>query len=53
MCVEIDCVKTLAMHPKQLVILFENLVVKTRRKTKAIADCLAGTEMNLVTALGF
>ena len=30
-----------------------NIVMKARTETELIADCHGGTEMNLVTALGF
>ena len=38
---------------KQLTILFGNIVMKARTETELIADCHGGTEVNLVTALGF
>ena len=34
-------------------ILFGNIVMKARMETELIADCHGGTEVNLVTALGF
>ena len=45
--------KTLGRQHKQLAILFGNTVMKTRTETQLIADCHGGTELNLVTALGF
>ena len=48
-----DCVKTLAKQHKQLIILFGNIVMKAKTETEPIADCHGGTEVNLVTALGF
>ena len=45
--------KTLAKQHKQLTILFENIVMKAKMETELIADCLGGTEVNLVTALVF
>ena len=45
--------KTLERQHKQLTILFGNFVMKTRTETELIADCHGGTEVNLVTALGF
>ena len=52
-CGSLDCVKTLERQHKQLTILFENVVMKARTETELIADCHGGTEVNLVTALGF
>ena len=52
-CGGLDCVKTLERQHKQLTILFGNVVMKTRTETELIADCHGGTEVNLVTALGF
>ena len=52
-CGSLDCVKTLEKHHKQLTILFGNIVMKANTKTELIADCHGGTEVNLVTALGF
>ena len=52
-CGGLDCVKTLKKQHKQLTILFGNIVMKTKTETELIADCHGGTEMNLVTALGF
>ena len=49
----LDCVKTFAKQHKQLTILFENIVVKAKMETELLADCHGGTEVNLVTALGF
>ena len=49
----LDCVKTLMKQHKQLTILFGNIVMKTRTETELIGDCHGGTEVNLVTALGF
>ena len=53
MCGGLDCVKTLAKHHKQPTILFANIVMKLKTETELIADCHGGTEVNLVTALGF
>ena len=52
-CGSLDCVKTLERQHKQLAILFGNVVMKARTETELIADCHGGTEVNLVTALGF
>ena len=52
-CGGLDCVKTLERRHKQLTILFVNVVMKARTETELIADCHGGTEVNLVTALGF
>ena len=49
----LDCVKTLEKQHKQLTILFGNIVMKAKTETELIADCHGGTEVNLVTALGF
>ena len=38
---------------KQLTILFGNIVMKAKTETELIAGCHGGTEVNLVTALGF
>ena len=35
------------------VLLFGNIVMKAKTETELIADCHGGTEVNLVTALGF
>ena len=48
-----DCVKTLEKQHKQLTVLFGNVVMKSRTETELIADCHGGTDVNLVTALGF
>ena len=45
--------KTLEKQHKQLTILFGNVVMKARTETELITDCHGGTEVNLVTALGF
>ena len=45
--------KTLEKQPKQLTILFGNIVMKAKTETELVADCHGGTEVNLVTALGF
>ena len=45
--------KTLEKQYKQLTVLFENVVMKARTETELIADCHGGTEVNLVTTLGF
>ena len=52
-CGGLDCVKTLERQHKQLTVLFGNVVMKARTETELIADCHGGTEVNLVTALGF
>ena len=52
-CGGLDCVKTLEKQHKQLTLLFGNVVMKARTETELIADCHGGTEVNLVTALGF
>ena len=52
-CGSLDCVKTLERQLKQLTILFGNVMIKARTETELIADCHGGTEVNLVTALGF
>ena len=53
MCGGIDCVKIFAKQHKQLTILFGNVVMKAKTEAELIADCHGGTELNLVTALGF
>ena len=53
MCGGLECVKALAKQHRQLTILFGKTVMKAKTKTELIADCHGGTEMNLVTALGF
>ena len=52
-CGSLDCVKNLEKQHKQLTILFGNIVMKSKTETELIADCHGGTEVNLVTALGF
>ena len=52
-CGGLDCVKTLEKQQKHLKILFGNIVMKAKTQTELIADCHGGTEVNLVTALGF
>ena len=52
-CGGLDCVKTLEKQHKQLMVLFGNVVMKARTEAELIADCHGGTEVNLVTALGF
>ena len=52
-CGSLDCVKTLVRQQKQLTILFGNIVMKAKTETELIADFHGGTEVNLVTALGF
>ena len=52
-CGGLDCVKTLEKQHKQLTVLFGNVVMKARTETELIADCHGGTDVNLVTALGF
>ena len=45
--------KNLAKQHKQLTILFGNIVMKAKTETELISVCHGGTEVNLVTALGF
>ena len=52
-CGNLDCMKSLERQHKQLTILFGNVMMKARTETELIADCHGGTEVNLVTALGF
>ena len=52
-CESPDCVKTLEKQHKQLTILFGNIVMKAKTETELIEGCHGGTEVNLVTALGF
>ena len=52
-CGSLDCVKTLEKQHEHLKILFGNIVMKTKTETELIADFHGGTEVNLVTALGF
>ena len=52
-CGSLDCVKTLEKQQKQVTILFGKIVMKAKTETELIADCHGGTEVNLVTALGF
>ena len=52
-CGGLDCVNTLEKQHKKLTVLFGNVVMKARTETELIADCHGGTEVNLVTALGF
>ena len=52
-CGGLDCVKTVEKQHKQLTVLFGNIVMKAKTETELIADCHGGTEVNLVTALGF
>ena len=52
-CGGLDCVKTMEKQHKQLMILFGNIVMKAKTETELFADCHGGTEVNLVTALGF
>ena len=52
-CEGLNCVKTLEKQHNKLTILFGNLVMKAITETELIADCHGGTEVNLVTALGF
>ena len=49
----LDCVKNLEKQHKQLTILFGNIVMKAKTETELVADCHGGTEVNLVTAVGF
>ena len=53
MCGSLDCVKTLARQHKQLTILFGIIVRKPKTETELIADCHGGTNVNLMTVLGF
>ena len=52
-CGGLDCVKTLEKQHKQLTIMSGNIVTKAKTETELIADWHGGTEVNLVTALGF
>ena len=52
-CGGLDCVKTLEKQHKQLTILCGNIVMKAKTETELTADCHGGTEVSLVTALGF
>ena len=52
-CGGLDCVKTLEKQHKQLTVLFGSVVMKARTETELIADWHGGTDVNLVTALGF
>ena len=52
-CGGLDCVKTLERQHKQLTILFGNIMMKAKMETELIAGCHGGTEVNIVTALGF
>ena len=52
-CGGLDCVKTQEKQHKQLTFLFGNIMMKAKTETELIADCHGGTEVNLVTALGF
>ena len=52
-CRSLGCVKTLEKQHNQLTILFGNIVMNEKTETELIADCHGGTEVNLVTALGF
>ena len=45
--------KTLEKQHKLLTVMFGNIVMKAKTETELIADCHVGTEVNLVTALGF
>ena len=45
--------ETLERQHKQLTVLFGNVLMKARTEMELIADCHGGTEVNLVTALGF
>ena len=53
LCGRLDCLKLLSRQHKQLVILFESLLMKTKTETELFADCHGEIEVNLVTALGF
>ena len=50
---DLDCEETLAKQYKQLTVLFWNIVMKAKLETELVADWHGGTELNLVTALGF
>ena len=52
-CGGLDCINSLEKQHKQLKILFGNIVMKAKTETELIADCHGGTEVSLVTALGF
>ena len=52
-CGSLDSVKTLEKQHRQFTVLFGNVVMKARTETELIADFHGGTEVNLVTALGF
>ena len=52
-CGGLDCVKTLEKQHKLLTVMFGNIVMKAKTETELIADCHVGTEVNLVSALGF
>ena len=52
-CGSLDCVKTHERQYKQLTKSFGNIVMKAKMETELIADCHGGTEVNLVTELGF
>ena len=52
-CGGLDWVKTLEKPHEQLTILLGNIVMKAKTEKELIADCHGGTEVNLVTALGF
>ena len=45
--------EALAKQHKHITIMFGNIVMKAETETKLIVDCHGGTEVNLVTALGF
>ena len=45
--------KTLAKQHKQLTISIGNIVMIAKTEKELIADCHGGTEVNLVTAIGF
>ena len=52
-CGSLDCVKTLEKQHKQMTILFGNIVMNAKTETELIADYHGGTEVNVVSALGF
>ena len=53
MCGGLDCLKTIARHHQQMIMLFGTEVMKTTTETELIADFLTGSGVNIMTALGF
>ena len=51
-CGGLDCMKTFAKQHKQLPILYRNIVMKAKTETELIAECLGGTELKKLVALG-